>query len=356
MKQKGTKDFTERERYELELYLKEHYKPKEIAKKMNRHYNTIYNEIKKGKVTLLKSDLSTHSVYCADTSQKIYEKNQNEKGRPLKIGNDLKLIQYIEYKIKHEKWSPDVIIGKLKQQKKDSIYPFKTIICTKTVYNYIDQGLFLNIVNGDLPVKREKKKRRYDKISKIDTKNLKGLSIEKRPSHINDREIFGHWELDTVVSGHKNDGKASLLVFTERKTLKELVFKMKDRSQKEVIRIMNQIERRYTAKGFREVFKTITCDNGTEFLDWRSLERSIHNKMPRTKIYFCHPYSSYERPQNENQNKLIRRWIKKGEDIGNYTEKEIKKIQNWINNYPRKKYNYQSSNEILKLEKLSISL
>ena len=352
MKKTGTNDVTERERYYIELYLKEGYKPKEIAQKMNRHYNTIYKEIKNGTVEMYNTHLEIVKVYCADTAHNTYLKNQKEKGRPSKIGNDLKLIQYIESKIKNERWSPDAIIGNLKRQPNK----FKTSLCTKTIYNYVDQGVFLNVTNKDLPVKREIQKQKHDKIQTINTKNLKGESIENRPDYISEREEFGHWEMDTVVSGHKEDGKSALLVFTERKTLHELVFKMKNRTQKETIRILNQIERRYTEKGFRDIFKSITVDNGTEFLDWESMEKSIRNKMPRTKIYFCHPYHSWERPQNENQNKLIRRWIKKGEDIGKYTEEQIKKIETWVNHYPRKKYEYLSAYDILQQENLSIAL
>lgn len=352
MKRKGTKDISERERYEIELLLKEGYKPKQIAIKMNRHYNSIYKEIKNGTISMLNTHLETIKVYCADTAHNIYKENQKEKGRPLKIGNDLELIRYIEQKIKNEKWSPDAIIGRLRLQG----HNFKTTICTKTVYNYIDNGIFLNITNTDLPVKRIKKKQQHDEVREVALKNLKSRSIKQRPKDIDSREEFGHWELDTVVSGTKTDGKACLLVFTERKTLDELVFKMKNRTQKETIRILDQIERRYTSKGFRDIFKTITVDNGSEFLDWEAMEKSIKNKMPRTTIYFCHPYASYERPQNENQNKLIRRWIKKGTDIGKFTEIEIQKVEKWINNYPRKKFNYMTSKEILEQERVGYAL
>lgn len=350
MKTQGITDLTLRERYTIEIMLEEKKTIKEISIKLNRHYNTIYREIKRGTVELLSSELKPYKKYCADVGLRIYRENQKEKGRPLKIDNDLKLIRYIESKIKNENWSPDAIIGYIKTHN----IRFKTNICTKTVYNYIDNGVFLNVVNRDLPTKREK--RNYHKTKKISFRNLKGLSIETRPNYIDDREEFGHWEMDTVVSGHKNDGKASLLVFTERKTRIELVFKMKNRTQKETIRIINQIEKRYTEKGFREIFKTITVDNGTEFLNWQELEKSIRNKRPRTKIYFCHPFASCERGSNENQNKLVRRWIKKGSDIGQYSDQYVKEVQSNINNYPRKMFNYQSSNEILELEKLNYAI
>ena len=59
-------------------------------------------------------------------------------------------------------------------------------------------------------------------------------------------------------------------------------------------------------------------------------------------VYYAHPYSAYERGTNENMNRMIRRFIPKGTDIGTYTRKEIQRIENWLNNYPRKILGYQT--------------
>ena len=75
---------------------------------------------------------------------------------------------------------------------------FEESICYKTVYNYIDNDLFLNISNKDLPVKKNNKKRNYKKIRTAIT-NSKGTSISERPKYIEEREEYGHWEMDTVV-------------------------------------------------------------------------------------------------------------------------------------------------------------
>ena len=78
------------------------------------------------------------------------------------------------------------------------------------------------------------------------------------------------------------------------------------------------------------------------------MQRSI-NKLEekRTKIYYCHPYSSWERGSNENANRLIRRFIPKGADIGRFTHEMIKFIEDWINNYPRRIFDYKSSNVMM---------
>ena len=122
--------------------------------------------------------------------------------------------------------------------------------------------------------------------------------------------------------------------------------KLKDRTQKSVISALDKLEKEYKDK-FSLIFKSITVDNGVEFLDMASLEKSVYNKVSkRTTIYYAHPYCSWERGSNENNNKLIRKFIKKKADIKNFSNSHIKNIQDWINNYPRKLFNYKSAKDI----------
>ena len=78
-----------------------------------------------------------------------------------------------------------------------------------------------------------------------------------------------------------------------------------------------------------------------------AIEKSCRKKGNRTKIYYAHPYCSGERGTNANNNRMIRRWIPKGTDIGKIKESSIKKIEDWMNNYPRAMLEYKSSNMIL---------
>ena len=163
----------------------------------------------------------------------------------------------------------------------------------------------------------------------------KGDSIEKRPPEIDTREIVGDWEMDTVYSS-KEGAKETLLVLTERKSRIPIIELMPDRTQASVINALDRIERRFGARRFRQIFRTITVDNGGEFADVESLERSALCKKKRTKVYYCHPYSSYERGSNENENRMIRRHFPKGTDFGKVTAAKIKRTEKWIANYPRK--------------------
>lgn len=95
-----------------------------------------------------------------------------------------------------------------------------------------------------------------------------------------------------------------------------------------------------------KVFQTITVDNGVEFSDCERMERSCRRKGRRTKIYYCHPYSSYERGTNENINIMIRRWFPKGTDFGKITAKAIQAVEDWLNEYPRGILGFMSANDV----------
>lgn len=336
------KHLTERERYTIEILLKEHLTTSEIAKRLGRHLRTIQREIAKGTVRLLNSDLTYREEYCADRAQAEYEKNATNKGPNFKIEKDHKLAKYIEKKIIKKKFSPDAVMGQIKEKG----LVFKTSICTKTVYNYIDKGVFANISNKDLAVKKDKKKGSYRKI-KIAHKNLKGTSIEARPEVIEERKEYGHWEMDCVVGRRAGKG-AVLLVLSERATREEIIYKMPNKTQESVKQALDKLERKYGVL-FGKKFKTITTDNGSEFLNFNELEQSaINPDRQRLQVYYAHPYSSWERGTNENINRLIRRFIPKGTDIDTISETEIKRIEQWINNYPRRIFGYKSSRDMTK--------
>lgn len=332
------KQLSERERYKIEALLQAGLKPYEIGEQMKRDRRTIEREIARGSVLQLDTYLQEHIRYCADAGQRVHEERACNKGRSLKIGHDHKLAAYIENKIGTERYSPDAVIGEIKS--KD--IRFNTQICTKTVYNYIDKHVFLNISNQDLPVKKNGKKRRYRKTGAIALNNLKGRSIEDRPMSIENRKEPCHWEMDCVVG----KGTACLLVMTERTSRKELIFKLKAKKQKYVREVIDQLERKHKGR-FYTMFRSITMDNGCEFLNQEALEASclrVGNK--RTICYYAHPYSAWERGSNEVANKLIRRFVPLGTNIGSLTKTDVRRIENWINNYPRRMFEYRTANEI----------
>jgi len=333
-KKRSWKQLTEKERYKIEALSHQGISAAEIGKQLCKDRRTIERELSLGSVLQRDSELRERIVYLADVGQRKHEENASNKGRGLKIGHDHKLAEYLEQKIAKERWSPDAAIGAIKAQG----LKFEVSLSTKTVYNMIDRGDFLNLTNKDLPVKCNGKKRSYKPVRKVALNNLKGRSIEERPAEVENRTEYGHWEMDCVVGS----GKACLLVLTERKHREERIIKLPIKTQACVIDAINTLEKRYRHK-FSTIFKSITMDNGSEFLDMHGLETSILKpSTKRTVCYYAHPYSAWERGSNENQNKLIRRFIPKGSNIDNFSKRDIQRIQNWMNNYPRRIFGYKT--------------
>ena len=310
----------------------------EIAELLDRTEKTIRNEIKRGLVKNLTTELIEIWVYSADVAQQKYEYYLRAKGPKLKIDNDYELKEYVEKSIKEDKKSPEVIAKEIKKMN------FKTKMCARTIRNNIYAGDIYDIKSTDMIYNKEYKEKNKEK--RVCEKVPPEKSIDYRPEEANTREAYGHWEGDLVI-GTKKRG-AVLFTLTERKTREEIIVKIPGKKAEYVAQALDLIERRYK-KIFYTKFKTITFDNGGEFRNWKLLEKSYDNrrKTARTQVYYAHPYRSGERGSNENANRLIRRFIPKGIDITPISEEYIQKIEDWINNYPRAMFNYKSTNEIL---------
>ena len=324
---------TKTNRIQIETMYKEGRTARYIADFLGKHISCIYYELKRGFYMRLNSDYTYTKTYSADKAHNNMLFEKTTKGAQLKIGNDYEFVRFVEEKIIKEKMSPDAVLGFIR----DNNLHFKTKICKTTFYKYIENGIFPNLTNKHLLIKSKKKKKAQS--YKNAKRGPRGKSIEQRDKEILSREEFGHWELDTVIGKRVRD--AVLFVLTERKTRYEIIIKAKDKTSRSCIQVLNKLERRY-GKHFRKVFKSITCDNGTEFSDYIGMEKSIYGGK-RTSVFFCHPYSSYERGSNENQNRFIRRFIPKGTLIGPITTTFIQSVEEYINNYPRKILSYSSS-------------
>ena len=333
-KRRKGKHLTLAERAKIEVYLKEKKTKAYIAEKIGVSERTIYRDINRGTVLFKNSDLSERKEYAYDVGQRRYEEKQSSKEGYLKIGSNYELVSFIEKKIVDERMSP---YAALELAKSNAV---RVNICLRTLYNYINGNLFLSLSRSNLIYKKKEKT-----VRKKEKRSLKrgGESIEKRSDEINSRLTPGHYEMDTVVSG--KGSKACLLVLTERLSRKEIIVKIKDKSSASVVEALEGLRRIHRGK-FSKMFKSITSDNETEFSDAKAIEEM------GIKYFYAHSYCSYERGSNENNNKLIRRFIAKGMDIGSFSKKRIKEIEKFMNNYPRKMFGGLSSNAVYKsLEK-----
>jgi len=327
------------ERGQIQLLNDEGLTPYAIGKRLGRASNTIRNELARGSVEQIKANKAIN-VYYPDVGQATYEKNRANCGPKFKLLACSKFIAFLEESFYEKTHSIDAICGRAKLH---NLFSKDEMLCTKTVYTYIDLGL-MNICNIDLPIKvrintKKKRTRKYKKVL--------GRSISERPSEINDRSEFGHWEIDSVI-GKKTKGEPTLMTITERKTRKELIRKVPDQSSKSIMEALKTLAMD-AGDLFSTVFKSITADNGSEFSKLSNLE-----EITGTIIYFAHPYTSSERGTNERHNGLIRRFIPKGKSLLNYSIDDIAKVQNWCNTLPRKILNYLTPDEAFEDELYTI--
>lgn len=323
------------ERMTIQIRLIDGHSPYRIAKELQRPINTVLNEIRRGTTTQIKQDKSVE-LYFADTGEAVYQKHRQNSCRTFKRLECSAFINYAVDKIKNACWSPDACVGNAIET---ATFERSQIVCTKTLYNYIDLGL-LAVKNSDLPIKL----RRSTKPARVRKhKKHLGNSIEDRPDSIDNREEFGHWEIDTVT-GEKSNSDCVLLTIVERQTRNSIVNKIPAKTADAVMNELSNLRSLY-GEQFSQVFKTITGDNGSEFADLSTIEVDT-----ATKVYFTHPYSSFEKGTNERHNGLIRRFIPKGKRMSNYNADDIAFIEDWMNTLPRRILHYKTPEELFEAQ------
>lgn len=324
-KRKKHKHILRDDRYVIEQMLNAKQPKEAIMAVIGCTAKTLEREITRGTWQRLNGKTYEYeSVYSWDVAQRKHEDKAKNKGQYAKINDAPELRTFLENQIKRHKYSPEAALNKAREK------GYAVEISVKTLYNNIDSGE-INVTRKDL-LRKEGWKQDKTKPRKA-ANNLKGESIDNRPAEANERSEYGHWEMDLVVSC--KGGKGALLTLTERMKRQEIIIRLPDKTQRAVKRALDRLERRYGSK-FKEVFKTITVDNGSEFLDYESLEKSCKRDEKRFKMYFAHPYSSWERGSNENANGMIRRFFPKGTDFSKVSLARIQEVEDWMNDYPRR--------------------
>lgn len=318
------------ERTLIQLRLKDGHTVYSIAKEIGCAYNTVKNEIIRGSKEMYRSH---RLCYRAETGQEKYEANRANCHRTGKFRECAEFIKCVErdFSSPLKKWSVDASAGKLKAER---FFTKKNSVCTKTLYNWIHKGI-MEVRVSDLPESLRRKRH----IHKNRTGKMRlGNSIENRPAEVATRNTFGHWEIDTVI-GKKKGKNAVVLTLAERKTDFYITRKIPAKAANAV---NSEIKRLFSDFGEKpeKIFRTLTSDRGLEFASLAEVENE------GTKIYFAHPYSSYERGINERHNRILRRFIPKGTDINKISEAELERIEDLINGLPRKRLGYKTPEEL----------
>lgn len=324
---------TAKERAQLEALKKAKVPVAQIARILGFCRQTIYNELRRG-AYLHNVEYIYEPRYSADKGEIIHRQRQQNKGRDLKIGHDHAYANFLENKILTDHFSPAAALAAARAE------GFTTRISVGTLYNYITMGLFVNLEDKHLLEKATRKPRKKSEEPKIVHSTLP--SIEIRPGIIGQRTEPGHWEMDLIVGPQGT--KPCLLTLTERLTRKEIITWLPDRRAVTIRRAIDRLERR--TSNFKQKFKSITTDNGSEFMEYELLIKSCRNKGKRFEVYYCHSYAAWEKGGVENHNRMIRRFFPKGTDFSKISKKQVAAVQNWMNNYPRKILNWATPLEI----------
>ena len=317
------------ERIKIETLLNENKSKAYIAKTLKRSRSTITREVNKW---IINSE-DKYSAKLADWAAK--DDYLNKRNRD-KISTHRKLRIYV-YRGLLKQWTPEQIAGRIKIE-----YPKDTImsISHEAIYRHIyltPQGA-LNKKLIKLLVRKKTRRRPAKKRRGTGSKIINQVSIDNRPKHIDLRKEIGHWEGDLVIG--KNH-KSAIGTIVERKSRFTLIVKLKSKKAEEIAEMFSKILNK-----LNPIFKkTMTYDNGIEMA-----RHEIITQKTGMEIYFAHPYSSWERGTNENTNGLIRRYLPKGTDFNIIDEKLLIKIQDKLNNRPRKIIGYKTPKEIMDFE------
>jgi IS30 family transposase len=327
MEIKKHRRLTHKERVQIETLLNEKKSKSYIAKKLKRARSTITREVNKWVQ-------NKEHKYDADLAHWCAKEDYLNKRNLDKIST-YSLLKFFVYKGLLSNWTPEQISGRLKE-----LYPNNPImtISHEAIYRHIytRQQASLNKKLIKLLVRHKKRRGGGSKI-------INQVSIDNRPKHIEFRNEVGHWEGDLVIG---KDHKSAIGTIVERKTRFTLIIKLKSKKAMEVAnefsKILNKLNPIYK--------KTMTYDNGIEMA-----RHEIITKNTGMKIYFAHPYSSWERGTNENTNGLIRRYLPKGTNFNEIHINQLQIIQEKLNNRPRKIIGYKTPKEMMDLELKSVA-
>lgn len=332
------------ERIKIELLIQEGYSLIRIAERLNRNRSSITREIRRGTADNKKDNLRyptklLKSMYRARDAQFRAQNRRHHAGRPSSLTNYKK--QVLQTEIQQHHFTPGQVVAKHR----------RLFSNTTVIYTWINQNKIPGLSNQDLPMQgkryrrninralnkyrrplAKKYQRRYRSFRPLVTPEEVGQyigqrrTINERPTSINQRRTFGHWEMDGVES--KNHQGSLLITFVERKTRYQVAIKAKSKSALEIVRVLSQFKHQYG-----HYVKSITCDNGHEFVNSRVVKFIL---CYLGDLYVANTYAPYERATNERTNRNLRaRWyFPKGTLFSDVTQQQVNQVINEINSKP----------------------
>ncbi len=289
----------------------------QIADRLGRNKSTISRELRRNR---------SRNGYWAAAAQRKAERRRSQRPLTVKMQRP-EVRRYVAERLR-QRWSPDQIAGR---SRSDFPHDRRRQISPPTIYDWI-RAEQARGKHWERYLRRLGRKRpEWEKRGRLPT----SASIEGRPAVVDRRGRFGDWEGDTIVGANRRGGAVTLV---ERKSGYLLLGRVRN-LQAATVRQAAAQRYQSTPAALR---KTLTLDNGKEFAEHEQLEVEA-----ALRIYFAKPYSAWQRGLNENTNGLIRQFFPKGTDLANIPEHRFTKVQQLLNDRPRKRLGYRTPNEVL---------
>ena len=303
---------TREQRYQISALIKGTHNQSQIALIIGCHKSTISRELRRNS--------GQHGYYPGQAHQCSRRRQRNSHG-PRIPADTWRQVE----RLLGQQWSPEQIYGRLKLERQRTVSPERIYL-----YIYADKRRG-GTLHRHLRSQKKQRKRYGGYIRRGQIPNRTG--IEQRPAIVASKRRYGDWEADTII-GARHQG--AILSVVERKSKLTRLRKLESKSAAEVKDATIEL-----LAPFKGRVHTITVDNGKEFVQHEAIAAALE-----ASIYFSHPYAAWERGLNENTNGLVRQYFPKKSDFRNISHAEVQRVEDLINERPRKTLGYRTSNEV----------
>jgi IS30 family transposase len=301
-----------KQRYQIFILLKAGHNGTQIALLVGCHKSTVSRELQRNR---------GRKGYFAKLAQNLAHKRRRRSHAPRIAAETWKVVE----RLLRQDWSPEQIAGRLYLEKLPTVSP-------ERIYQYVYADKRRGgTLYRHLRSQKKQRKRYGGYIRRGQIPNR--TSIDKRPQIVAQKRRFGDWEGDTIIGARH---KGAILSATERKSKLTQLAKLDSKTAEEL-----KCESIVLLSPLADKMHTMTLDNGKEFCEHEAIAAAL-----KIRIYFTHPYASWERGLNENTNGLVRQYFPKKYDFSQITNAEVQRVAELLNNRPRKTLGYRTPNEV----------
>ena len=298
-----------------------------------RHFARVHNipfatwqrEFRRGAASRIvrRGNRWTYPEYDIDKARSSINEGRSNMGAPMKLTVGMAILfRHAVLKLGRSPYDARMMIVEA--------MPGRDVPCLKTFYNHIEAG-DMGVFHGQTPY--HPGRRRRPRQPAHEARTVPGRrQLKDRPRQAGEAKEPGHWEMDTIIS--RRGAHGGLLVMLDRCTKRYVIEHLGHINQDEVIAAIKRMKRRNALR----VVRSVTTDNGCEFLDQKRLDRAF-----KAETYYTRAYASYEKGAIENCNRLVRRWHPKGTDFNQLTRRQIRQLEDWINSIHRESLNGETA-------------